>query len=242
MFIKKDKQKEAAKIQMESTQKFLAIDHIKDDTIILKDGSLKAVLLTSGINMELRNEMEQDSIISAYQGALTALGFPVQMLIQSRKVDLSAYLNSLENVLNAQTNALIREQTEEYIYFLEEVLDNVNVMDKKFFVIVSHYPNIIAKQSSGILSFLDGKKETSFTSSINYPLEIKELEKKVQIVTNLLKGIGLTATKIPTEALIELFYSCYNPDVSEHEHINNLAVLGSEYISARESVKEELEE
>jgi hypothetical protein len=239
MFGGKNKNSEKEKKILGSTQKFLAVDHIKDDVLVLKDKSLRSALLVSSINMELRTEEEQEIIISSYQGMLNSLNFPIQVLVQSRRVDLSSYLATLKESEIRQTVSLLKEQTSEYISFLEDILSNVNVMDKKFFVIIPHFPNIVAQESVGILSFFGGKKQTGAS---NYAVDIRDLGQKTQIVISLLQSMGLNATQLPTEALVELFYSYYNPGVSEHEHIENIDSLGAEYISTRESVKKGLEE
>jgi len=238
MFSKK-KSKEESKEQMQSTQKFLEIEYIKDDALILKDGSLRSVLLVSSINMEIRTEEEQDIIISAYQGALNSLNFQIQLLAQSRKVDLSSYLSTLQRSKEQQKNTLLREQTSEYINFLQDILTSVNVMDKKFFVITPHFPNILAQGSTGLLSALGLKKKTV---SSDYTTDLQNLNQKTNIVIALLKSFGLRTTLVPTEGLIELFYSCYNPGVSENEHIESLDSLGADYISTRESIKKDLEQ
>ncbi|RJO62260.1 hypothetical protein C4544_00195 [candidate division WS5 bacterium] len=243
MIFKKNKEDINKQLHFESTQKYLEIDKIKDDTIFLKDGSLRAVFMVSSINMELRSDQESTSVISMYQSALNALDFPIQIIVQSRKVDLTSYMATLEESVLQQTIPLLREQTEEYIVFLKEILSSVNVMDKRFFVIVPYYPNVIAQQSAGALSFLGIKKKSpsGAMQHTNYEENLMKLGERVQSVASSFSGIGLTATKLPTEALIELFYACYNPETAGHEHIKNLGSLGAKYITTRNAVEQNLE-
>lgn len=241
MFFKR-KGQENNQPHFESTQKYLEIDQIKDDAATLKDGSLRAVLMLSSINMELRSDQESASVLARYQSALNALTFPIQILVQSRRVDLTSYMATLDESAMKQTVPLLRDQTNEYVSFLKEILSSVNVMDKRFFVVIPYYPNIIGQQSAGVLSFLGFKKQTSLSPTINtnYEQNSLELEKRIQAVTSSFGSVGLTATRLPTEALIELFYACYNPETAGHEHIKSLDSLGASYISTREAVEKNL--
>lgn len=211
--------------------------------MVLKDGSLHSVLMVSSINMELRSEEEQEMIIGSYQSALNSINFPLQFLVQSRKVDLTSYLSLLKDASTTQSNPLLKEQTENYIYFLEDILSSVNIMDKRFFVVVPHYTNVLDEKSKGILSVL-GLQKTKKTNlqHESYEQSLKQLNQRVGITISSLASTGLTATPLPTEALIELFYACYNPETAGHEHIKNLDSLGAKYISTRESIEKEMEE
>lgn len=242
MFKKKKEQTNTSQ-HFESTQKYLEIDKIKDDTIFLKDGSLRAVFMVSSINMELRSDQESTSVISMYQSALNALDFPIQIIVQSRKVDLTSYMASLEDSASKQTIPLLRDQTNEYIDFLKEILSSVNVMDKRFFVVIPYYPNVIVQQSAGALSFFGIKKKSpsGAVQHTNYEENLMKLGERVQSVASSFSGVGLTATKLPTEALIELFYACYNPETAGHEHIKNLGSLGAKYITTRNAVEKSIE-
>lgn len=242
MLFKKQNQQQNIHQKFESTQKFLEIDEIKDDLLLFKDGSIRSVLMVSSINMELRAEEEKASIIGAYQSALNSLEFPLQFLVQSRKLDLTNYLGLLEESEKNQPIPLLKEQTTEYIAFLKDILSNVNVMDKRFFMIIPYFPNVVAESSKGILSLLGIKQQgqTNEGKTENYLQNRQQLERRVQIVSGLFSDIGLNLTPLPTEALIELFYACYNPETAGHEHIKELGNLGAQYISTRQSTEKDL--
>jgi hypothetical protein len=240
LFRKKEQQN--TQQHFDSTQKYLEIDSIKDDIVNMKDGSIRAVLMVSGLNMELRSGDEQGMIISVYQSMLNSLEFPIQILVQSRRVDLTSYLSTLESSANQQTIPLLKDQTYEYIVFLKNILSSVNVMDKRFFVVVPFYPSVVTQGSEGILSFLGIKKKSTGAGVVatNNNLNIQSLKKRVDITVSLLSDVNLTGTALPTEALIELFYACYNPETAGHEHIKNLSSLGAKYISTREAVEKNI--
>ncbi len=237
----KKKEEQNTQHNFDSTQKYLEIDAIKDDLVMLKDGSLRAVVMISGINMELRSGQEQAMVLNSYQEALNSLEFPIQILVQSRKVDLTSYLSSLENAGVEQKVPLLRDQTFEYVSFLKNILSSVNVMDKRFFAIVPYYPNVVVQGSKGILSLLGIKQVAKENpAAANYNLNVENLKKRVDTVVSLFGGLNLAVSQLPTEALIELFYACYNPETAGHEHIKNLPSLGASYITKREGVESDL--
>ena len=105
-----------------STQKYLDIAEIRDNTVVLKDGTLRAVLMVSSINFSLKSEDEQKAIVSAYINFLNTLTEPLQIVIQSRQLNIDKYLDELKEIGKAQTNELLRMQTQEYYNFITELL------------------------------------------------------------------------------------------------------------------------
>jgi fatty acid desaturase len=72
----------------DSTQRYLPFSEIRDNIVIMKDGSARIVLKVEAVNFLLKSEQEQDSIIYSFQHFLNALQFPIQILIRSLKVDI----------------------------------------------------------------------------------------------------------------------------------------------------------
>ena len=78
-----------------STQSFTEIEDIKDDILLLKDFSASIVIGVGAVNFWLLSAEEQSSIISAYSSLLNSLSFPIQIVILSKKMDISSYLEYL---------------------------------------------------------------------------------------------------------------------------------------------------
>ena len=93
-----------------STQRYLKIADIKKDTVIMKDGTLRAILMVSSINFALKSEDEQEAIISGYVSFLNNLDFPIQVVVQSRELNIANYLESMRKKANEQTNELLKNQ------------------------------------------------------------------------------------------------------------------------------------
>lgn len=122
----------------DSTQRYLPFSEIRDNIVIMKDGSARIVLKVEAVNFLLKSEQEQDSIIYSFQHFLNALQFPIQILIRSLKVDIEGYLNRLKTITASQKNPLLKDQSERYIEFLTNLVNVAQIMKKEFYVIVPH--------------------------------------------------------------------------------------------------------
>ena len=81
-----------------STQQFLEIDQIREGMLILKNKALRAVMMVSSLNFALKSDDEQTSIIYQFQEFLNSLDFSCQILIQSRRLNITGYLDKLKEV------------------------------------------------------------------------------------------------------------------------------------------------
>src|SRR3954470_10763128 len=106
-----------------STQAYLDVQEIKEGTIVMRDASLRAVLVVSSTNFSLKSNDEQNAMIGAYQNFLNSLEFPIQILMQSRRLDVNSYLDRLRALMQQQTNELLRMQTSEYIEYIGKLIE-----------------------------------------------------------------------------------------------------------------------
>jgi len=127
----------------QSTQNFLPIQEIRDGVVVLDDGSIRSVLLASSLNFALKSNNEQEAILAQFQSFLNSLDFPVQFYIQSKKLNIRPYINTLEERYEVQKNDLIRLQTREYIGFIKEFTSNTDIMRKSFFIVIGYQPPVI---------------------------------------------------------------------------------------------------
>ena len=135
------------KVALISAQKHLFIAEIKQDTVILKDGTLRAVLMVSSLNFALKNEDEQTAIVSSYVGFLNSLDHPLQILIQSRELYIKPYLDDLAKHEHEQTNELLRTQIADYRSFVSELVELGQITSKQFYVVVPYDPLSNKKRS-----------------------------------------------------------------------------------------------
>ncbi len=222
----KSKKLAGHKIQV-TTQKYLDIAEIRNDTVVLKDGTLRAVLLVSSINFALKSEDEQNAIISAYVSFLNYLDFSLQIVIQSRRLNIEPYLENLKQQEAQQTNELLRAQISDYRDFITQLVELGDIMSKQFYVVVPYSP--VSQQ--GQKKFWDRVMAIFSASKV---VKLKQakfekykdlLDKRVDFVISSLASIGLTAVRLDTQSLIELYYNTYNPDTYEQEKIANIDEL-----------------
>lgn len=206
-----------------ATQDFVPIKEVKNGTVILKDGSLRSILMVSSVNFGLKSSDEKTAIISAFQSFLNSLDFSVQIFIQSRRLDISPYLQTLEERMADQTNELLKIQIKEYIQFIRFYTENHNVMTKNFFVVIPYEPAIIKASNVGLLTGLFGKKEskTNKQSTQNeFDENQEQLNQRVNVVKSGLNRVGLRSELLGTEELIELYFKIFNPGEAETPTIN----------------------
>lgn len=208
------------------TQIYLPFAEIHDDTVILKNGGLRAILKTTSINYNLKSEMEQNALIVGYQSFLNSLEFPIQINIRSRKLDVDNYLDKLRELAKKQTNPLLQKQTYDYTDFIGKLVEYADIMEKEFYVVVPFDPpraqsvNFIEK----ILQMFKGKDTYSEVKRRREEFEElrKGLTQRVTGIQSGLEGLGLKTEQLNTQQLIELFYNTYNPVVSRGEKLRDI--------------------
>jgi type IV secretory pathway VirB4 component len=202
-----------------STQEHLPIAGIQDGVIIMTDGSVRAVLKVEPINFELKSQREQDGIIYSYQAFLNSLEFPIQIVIQSKKLDLERYLIKVESTIKDMTNDLLRIQTEDYVGFVRRLISVANIMSKRFYVIVKYAA--LEKQSglSSFTTFMHRKPSGPLMDQDQFERYRTEVNNRASSIGNGLSRIGVRVSFLDTQQLIELFYGTYNPDIATEERL-----------------------
>ena len=209
-----------------STQEILNISDIVDDMVILKDGTVRAVLMVSSINFALKNQDEQESMISGYYSFLNSLSYPLQIVIQSRNIDIDSYIEKLDKLAKQQTNELSRMQTLDYLQFINELLELQAIMTKKFYVVVPY--SVATQFKRNFFTRLSDLFSASGEISMKKKQLIEyrdQLYRRVVQVQDGLESIGLQAVPLDTTSLIELYYNSYNPEVAKSQKLKDIDKL-----------------
>ena len=195
-----------------TTQGFLHMSEIKNDIVVMDDGTLRAILSVSSTNFDLKSEEEQNSIIFNFQRFLNSLEFPIQILMQSRKMEISGYLEKLKSLAEKQTNELLRVQTTEYTEFISRLIDNASIMNKNFYIIVPLGESVLPQATGFLSGLLGGKnKDRDIARKLENFEKLKEkMDTRVTAVTANLSGIGIRAVRLKTDEIIQLYYNSYN--------------------------------
>jgi len=222
-----------------STQQAIDIAGIKDGVIVMNDGSYRLLLQVAATNFALKSEQEQNSIVFQYQSFLNSLHFPVEIVISSRRLDLTPYIAKIEKLSEKQTTELIKMQTLDYIDFLKKLVEIANIMKKTFYTVVSFTPVDIKK--IGFLGSLFGNKKSAFEhlkiSDADFKAHTEQLRQRANTIASGLGSMGLHCFQLSTEQLIELFYLSYNPDEAAKERFEDATLLASPIIMSAEEKK-----
>lgn len=206
-----------------STQRYVDVESIRDGVIILKNGGLRAVVLVSSINFELKSSVEQEAIIAQYQNFLNSLDFPLQIVVQSRRFNIDPYLERLKGEEAQQTNELLRLQISEYREFIKNLNEVSNIVAKHFYIVVPF--STVESSEGGIfrtLSNIFNQKKTVNAQGEMFASFRSQLLQRVDHVMNGLSPIGLRGTVLGTEEIIELLYNSYNPSLFTTSIIKNI--------------------
>lgn len=196
------------------TQDFVPIQEVRDGIVVLKDGGLRALVLANSVNLSLKSADEQKATIYQFQSFLNTLDFPVQIVVQSRKLDIRPYLLLLENRMKVQTEPLIKIQTKEYMEFIRNFTESVNIMTKNFFVVVPYSPNQFKNSSGGIFGNLFSKKSDAMEKEAmkaDFEEKRSQLDQRVSVIEQGLARCGIKSVELGTEEIVEVFYKVFNP-------------------------------
>ena len=194
-------------------QKFVEVKEIRDNVVILKDNSLKAICICSSINFELLSTDEQEAITVRFQEFLNSLDFSVQIIVASRHFEVDDYLDQIRELEKKQTNELLRVQTSEYINFVKSFVEFANIMTKSFYVVVPF--RVVESREQGFVDRIKNlvmaqkpQKETFKPEKFNQYKS--QLEQRINLIISGLQGLGIKAVPLNNEQLTELFYEFYN--------------------------------
>jgi hypothetical protein len=208
-----------------STQRYLPIAEIREDTVLLKNGGLRAVLKVNSLNFNLKSEVEQQGIIAGYQGFINTLIFPIQIIIRSTKLNIDPYIKSIQEHAMKQTSPLLKEQTLDYANFMEKLVEIADIMQKNFFVVVP--VDAPSKAKRGLIQRfmdwlnVDDTRAKAYQRNREFRSYSKILRDRITLVQSGLENVGITMRRLKTDELIQLYYTIYNPMTSQKQKIRS---------------------
>ncbi len=205
-------------LNAKATQEFVPIKEVRDGIIVLKDDALRAIVLANSINLSLKSYDEQKATIMQFQNFLNTLDFPVQISVQSRRLDIRPYLLLLENRIKLQSEPLLKLQTKEYIEFIRNFTESVSIMTKSFFITVPYtHTSLQSSTSGGFSKFFKRQTdaEESIASKADFEEKRSQLEQRVSVIQQGLGRCGIKSAQLGTEEVVEVFYKVFNPGQTE---------------------------
>jgi hypothetical protein len=220
----------------------LQIAEIRDGLVIMDDGSFRAVVLAKAVNFDLMSEQEREAVEFAYQGFLNSLYFPIQIFIHSTRVDIGPYLDKLDKIRQQQDNMLLSSLMEDYINYVGVLAQEVNIMDKQFYIVVPYYPVIDPQKAitqsknffTGVGKLFSTTKSKVIINEIDLARAKDELRNRVQSTLNGLQQTGVQGLPLDTQELIELYYDTYNPDTATRQKFTDFTEVGAPFVTKGE--------
>jgi len=211
---------------MYNTESMLPFSEIRSDTVILKDGWLRAILKVEWLNIDLKNADEQEIIVEQYKRFLNGLDFPLQILVRNTYLELSDYITYMHKNVTPIENDVLKKQGEWYIEFLDTINTQQGLIYvKEFYIIVPYYP--LEEDTNNIRrpwwkKFMDALSQTETPEKIveryrSFVKHEKFLNTRVQVVLSGLQWVGITAEKLKLRDIISLLFKCYNPDLHKNQ-------------------------
>lgn len=201
-------------LSAKATQEFVPIKEVREGTIVLKDGGLRAIVAVSSVNLSLKSADEQIATIQQFQSFLNSIDFPIQIVVQSRRLDIRPYLLTLENKMREQREPLLKIQTAGYIGFIREFTDAVAIMRKYFYIVVPYEEAVLSTKKSPFGGLFGGKKsekERRMAEDASFEEKRTQLDERVSVISGGLESCGARTERLESEAVIELFYRTFNP-------------------------------
>lgn len=226
-----------------ATQSSLLISELRDNVVIMKDGSYRAVVACKSINFDLMSDMEREGVEYSYQNFLNSLKFNIQILIRSQKVDIGPYIERLSEIRRNNDNMLLGVLMDDYINFIDILSQEANIMDKSFFIVIPYYSSPDAEkvlnQTKNFFKSLSKNKglEVTRIDRATYDKALSELTNRVDSVMSGLFQIGIHSVRLNTKELAELYYNFNNPDTAIREPLVDFSKLATMYVRKGEGEK-----
>ncbi|MDB5165243.1 MAG: hypothetical protein JWM00_133 [Candidatus Saccharibacteria bacterium] len=219
-----------------TTQSSLLISEIRDNMVIMKDGSFRAVIACQSINFDLMSSREREGVEYSYQNFLNSLYFPVQIFIRSQRVDIGPYLDRLVAIRRGQDNMLLNVLMDDYINFIDVLAQEANIMDKSFFIVVPYFPagdlNNLKEQATGFFGriFSKPQNQTIKIDTVAFTKAKDEIKNRTDAVMSGLFQMGVKSVPLNTKEIGELYYNVYNPDTAVREPLGDFENITSTYV------------
>ena len=219
-----------------SAQNSLLLSEVRDNMVIMADGSFRAIVQCKSINFDLMSSREREGVEFSYQNFINALNHPIQILVRSQRIDIGPYIDKLTEVRSNQDNMLLNVLMDDYINYIYELSQEANIMDKAFYIAVPYYPSgdatHLVEQGKGFFGKIFAKSKNSITKidTTTYEKAKTEIKNRVDGIMAGLFQTGIQSIQLDTKALGEMYYNFYNPDTAVREPLGDFDDITATYV------------
>ena len=244
--------------EIDSIYKFMEFDSITDNMIIRKNREqFIMVIECKGINYDLLSNDEKSAVELGFISFLNTIRTPIQLYVQTRKLDMSNLLNSysrrtdamLEEVrkIDAQIQlakqngndelvkklSFDRKRKMNIVEYSESIEEHTNKINDSQYMLQQKTYIVVSYYASEI-------GETKKYSDIELnDLVFSELFTRTQTILNALTSSEITGKVLNSEELAELLYVAYNRESSDTYTLKN--ALDAQYDRLYSTAKDVLE-
>ena len=165
---------------------------------------------------------------------LNSLNYPIEIVIHSQTKDVTKYLSLLKDQEDVEVSPLIKRRIQQYREFVANLIQERNVLDKKFYVVIP-----ATGLELGFVSpkgFIPGQTEINlhdYERSVIVEKAKSVLDPRRDHLVAQFARIGLYARELETQELIQLFYIRYNPEAVEGQQLEESSSYTSPLVSAQ---------
>jgi len=183
-----------------SSRRQIDIKEVKDGILALPNHEYRMVIETSSVNLELKSEDEQDTLIDSFQNFLNSLSIPIQILIRVREVDIDQYLEKIRKEKKNEKEMIYKNQIDNYTAFVTKLVSGSKILSRKFYIVIP-YRNVDREKDFGVIK--------------------EHIHLQRDIIVRALEKLGMKAKTLDSLEILDLFYGFYNPHQAKTQVLKN---------------------
>ena len=244
--------------EIDSIYQFMEFDSITDNMIIRKNREqFVMVIECKGINYDLLSNDEKSAVELGFIAFLNTIRTPIQLYVQTRKLDMSNLLNSYSRRTEAMLDEISKIDAQIQLARQKgnEELLNKLMFDRKRKINIVEYSESIEEYTNKINDSQYMLQQKTYIVVSYYANEIGDTKKysdlelndlvfselftRTQTILNALTSSEITGKVLNSEELAELLYVAYNRESSDTYTLRN--ALDAQYDRLYSTAKDVLE-
>jgi len=189
----------------------LSLEEIADDVVLLARGQYRAVLEVNGVHFGLQGDAEQESLVGGFAAFLNSLSFPIQILVRVLPVDVDGYIGDLERRARNELPENLAALARDHVAFVRRLARNRTLLERHFYLVVPAETE--ATRSRRGWPFGRGR------IGRNTAAARKQLVIRCEEVERQLGRCGLSARRLTSNDLAQLYYACWCPELSRVQRL-----------------------